>query len=37
MSHLPEPVRQKAIEIAHSPLEEGAEEGKVIGIAKAKN
>lgn len=36
MSHLPEPVREKAIEIANALLEEGMEEGKAIRIAIAK-
>ena len=35
MSHLPEPVREKAIEIANALLEEGMEEGKAIRIAIA--
>ena len=36
MSHLPEPVRDKAIEIANALLEEGMEGGKAIRIAIAK-
>lgn len=38
MSHLPEIVREKAIEIANALLEEGYDEGRAIriGIAKAK-
>jgi uncharacterized protein YdaT len=36
MQHLPEPVREKAIEIANALLEEGMEEGKAIRIAIAK-
>jgi uncharacterized protein YdaT len=36
MAHLPEPVREKAIEIANALLEEGMEEGKAIRIAIAK-
>ena len=36
MSHLPDPVREKAIEIANALLEEGMEEGKAIRIAIAK-
>jgi uncharacterized protein YdaT len=36
MSHLPERVRRKAIEIANALLEEGYEEGKAIRIAIAK-
>ena len=36
MSHLPVPVREKAIEIANALLEEGMEEGKAIRIAIAK-
>jgi len=36
MSHLPEPAREKAIEIANALLEEGMEEGKAIRIAIAK-
>jgi len=30
MSHLPEPVREKAIEIANALVEEGMEEGNAI-------
>ena len=33
MSHLAEPVREKAIEISNALLEEGMEEGKAIRIA----
>lgn len=36
MSHLPPPVRDKAIEIANALLAEGMEEGKAIRIAIAK-
>ena len=38
MSHLPELVREKAIEIANALLAEGYEEGRAIriGIAQAK-
>ena len=36
MKHLPEPVREKAIEIANALLEDGMEEGKAIRIAIAK-
>jgi uncharacterized protein YdaT len=36
MAHLPEPVRQKAIEIANALLREGMEEGRAIRIAIAK-
>jgi uncharacterized protein YdaT len=36
MSHLPERVREKAIEIANALLAEGMEEGKAIRIAIAK-
>jgi uncharacterized protein YdaT len=38
MSHLPEVVRAKAIEIANALLAEGEDEGRAIriGIAKAK-
>ena len=36
MSHLPDSVREKAIEIANALLEEGMEEGKAIRIAIAK-
>ena len=36
MSHLPERVRRKAIEIANALLEEGYDEGKAIRIAIAK-
>jgi len=36
MSHLPDPVREKAIEIANALLEEGMDEGKAIRIAIAK-
>ncbi|MGB7542230.1 MAG: hypothetical protein WA373_07415 [Burkholderiales bacterium] len=36
MAHLPEPVREKAIEIANALLAEGMEEGKAIRIAIAK-
>ena len=36
MSHLPAPVRRKAIEIANALLVEGMEEGKAIRIAIAK-
>jgi uncharacterized protein YdaT len=36
MSHLPVPVRRKAIEIANALLAEGMEEGKAIRIAIAK-
>ena len=36
MEHLPERVREKAIEIANALLEEGMEEGKAIRIAIAK-
>lgn len=38
MSHLPEVVREKAIEIANALLEAGDDEGRAIriGIAKAK-
>jgi len=36
MQHLPERVREKAIEIANALLEEGMEEGKAIRIAIAK-
>lgn len=37
MKNLPEPVREKAIEIANALLEEGMEEGKAIRIAIAKS
>jgi len=36
MEHLPERVREKAIEIANALLAEGVEEGKAIRIAIAK-
>lgn len=36
MKHLPEPVLEKAIEIANALLEEGMDEGKAIRIAIAK-
>ena len=36
MEHLPERVREKAIEIANALLAEGMEEGKAIRIAIAK-
>jgi uncharacterized protein YdaT len=36
MAHLPEPVRDKAIEIANALLAEGMDEGKAIRIAIAK-
>ncbi|HYB12049.1 MAG TPA: hypothetical protein VEG67_01180 [Myxococcota bacterium] len=36
MEALPEPVREKAIEIANALLAEGMEEGKAIRIAIAK-
>ena len=36
MSHLPEPVLEKAIEIANALLADGMEEGKAIRIAIAK-
>ena len=36
MSHLAQPVRDKAIEIANALLEEGYEEGRAIRIAIAK-
>lgn len=36
MSHLPAPMRRKAIEIANALLAEGMEEGKAIRIAIAK-
>jgi len=36
MQHLPEAVREKAIEIANALLEEGMDEGKAIRIAIAK-
>ena len=36
MSHLPRPVREKAIEIANALLAEGTDEGKAIRIAIAK-
>jgi uncharacterized protein YdaT len=36
MSHLREPVLEKAIEIANALLAEGMEEGKAIRIAIAK-
>ena len=36
MKHLPEPVLEKAIEIANALLEEGMEEGRAIRIAIAK-
>jgi len=36
IAHLPEPVREKAIEIANALLDEGMEEGKAIRIATAK-
>jgi len=36
MSHLPEPVREKAVEIANALLEEGFEEGRCIRIAIAQ-
>jgi len=33
MSHLPEPVRMKAVEIANALLREGMDEGRAIRIA----
>jgi len=36
MEALPERVREKAIEIANAPLEEGMEDGKAIRVAIAK-
>ena len=36
MMHLPDPARQKAIDIANALLEQGMEEGKAIRIAIAK-
>jgi len=36
MSHLSDPVREKAIEIANALLEEGMDEGNAIRIAIAK-
>ncbi len=36
MKHLPEPVREKAIEIANALLAEGVAEGKAIRIAIAR-
>lgn len=36
MMHLPEPVREKAIEIANALLEEGYDEGRCIRIAIAQ-
>jgi uncharacterized protein YdaT len=36
MQHLPDAVRDKAIEIANALLEEGMDEGKAIRIAIAK-
>ena len=36
MSHLPEVIREKAIEIANALLEEGYDEGRAIRIAIAK-
>lgn len=36
MQNLPQPVREKAIEIANALLEEGMDEGKAIRIAIAK-
>jgi uncharacterized protein YdaT len=36
MKHLPQFVREKAIEIANALLEEGMDEGKAIRIAIAK-
>jgi uncharacterized protein YdaT len=36
MKHLPEPVLEKAIEIANALLEEGTDEAKAIRIAIAK-
>jgi uncharacterized protein YdaT len=36
MAHLPEPVREKAIDIANALLAEGMDEGKAIRIAIAK-
>lgn len=36
MSHLPAPVREKAIEIANALLREGCDEGTAIRIAIAK-
>lgn len=36
MKHLPEPVRQKAIEIANALLEAGHDEGMAIRVAIAK-
>lgn len=36
MKHLPDPVLEKAIEIANALLEEGMDEGKAIRIAIAK-
>jgi uncharacterized protein YdaT len=36
MSHLPKPVREKAIEIANALLGEGMEEAKAIRIGTAK-
>jgi uncharacterized protein YdaT len=36
MRHLPEVIREKAIEIANALLEEGYDEGRAIRIAIAK-
>jgi uncharacterized protein YdaT len=36
MSHFPEAIREKAIEIANALLEEGYDEGQAIRIAIAK-
>jgi uncharacterized protein YdaT len=36
MAHLPDLVREKAIDIANALLEEGMDEGKTIRIAIAK-
>ena len=36
MAHLPEPVRDKAIEIANALLEDGMDEGRCIRIAIAQ-
>lgn len=36
MKHLPEPVREKAIEIANALLAEGMDEGKAVRIAIAR-
>jgi uncharacterized protein YdaT len=36
MSHLPEVIREKAIELANALLEEGYDEGRAIRIAIAK-